>query len=406
MRLDPRVRLVLAILGVVAAGTGPAAGADGGEPIAQVLNVAVPRRLVDAQAAGWPDALVDIFHKVSGVRGLQIHLAVGSDYEILDWLGKGLVDAAVVPSLSLYLLRTRDRIDLVQIGPPPATPSTLESRPRSRHLVASTWQDGADPRADFDAAREWIWCRTVRAEVDRVPAAVVQGERRRCGERRGAAEVSYELVLPSHLSTFGFLLPIAETAQWLGDRPLLTTAATTPGERKALTDHFWEELFVNTRFTLGAPSPDGATRPGKTVAIVFEDPRPAWRPGAPSGLPDLSPDHLVIRRATALSFPTLSESGTARRARVTLPRALQKILAPENRAEVPGVFRPLLFVEGSFGVRTFDFTVDESIELLRQHRAGAVPTQLALVLPGGGVKAAYQSRLVEYLYSRGASGTR
>lgn len=398
MRLESRVRLALGILSVIAAGPGPAIGADGGEPIASVLNVAVPRRLVDAQSA-WPDALADILEKASADRGLQIHLAIGSDYEILDWLGKGLVDAGVIPSLSLYLLRDRDKIDLVEIGPRPAPPDALPSRPRSRHLVSGTWRDGADPRGDFDAARDWIWCRVVRAEVDGVRAAVVDGERRRCRERRDAAEVSWELVLPSHLSTFGFLLPVAETAQWLGERPLLASAATTAAERKALTDRFWQELFANTRFTLGGPSPD--TRSGRTAAVFFEDQRPARRPGARASLSDLSPDHLVIRRATAVALPASPQGMAARRARVTLPEALRKTFASENRAEVPVAFRSLLFSEPSFGARTFDFTVDESIELLRQRREGAGPARLALVLPGGGVKAAYQSRLVEYLYAEG-----
>ena len=408
MRLETRARLVLGILSVVVAGPEPAAGANGGAPTAQVLNVAVPRRLVDPQPAAVLDALIGGLRKLSGEQDLQIHLATGTDYEILDWLGKGLVDAGVIPTLSLYLLHDRDKLDLLEIGPVSSTPSAVQSRPRSRHLVSKTWQDGSDPRRDFDAARDWIWCQAVQAQVDGLRTAAVDGERRRCRERPGASDAPYELVLPSHLSTFGFLVPVAETARWLSERPLLASAATTAAERKVLTDQFWQEFFASTRFTFGDPGHDGSIRSGRPTAIFFDDgrptrqPGPGGAPGARSSLPDFSPDHLVIRRATALSFANPPGGVAARRPGVTLPEALQKTFAPESRADVPRAFRSLLFSENSFGSRTFEFTVDESIELLRQHhRERAEIARLALVLPGGGVKAAYQSRVLERLYSEG-----
>src|SRR5207247_1433093 len=42
----------------------------------------------------------------------QINVALGTDYEILDWFGKGLLDVAVVPDVSAHLLR-EDRLDFV-----------------------------------------------------------------------------------------------------------------------------------------------------------------------------------------------------------------------------------------------------------------------------------------------------
>jgi HAD superfamily phosphoserine phosphatase-like hydrolase len=47
----------------------------------------------------------------------------------------------------------------------------------------------------------------------------------------------------------------------------------------------------------------------------------------------------------------------------------------------------------------FEFTVDEVMALLRQDQENSGQQRLALVLPGGGVKAAYQSRLLDQIYA-------
>src|SRR5262245_58031797 len=40
-----------------------------------------------------------------GPTELRLGVALGTDYEILDWFGKGLLDAAIVPEVSAFLLR-------------------------------------------------------------------------------------------------------------------------------------------------------------------------------------------------------------------------------------------------------------------------------------------------------------
>lgn len=419
MHFDVRASVANGFLGVILLGPSPVAAADGAEAIAQVLNVAVPRRFVDPKSrAMTPGALVGRLQKQLAKvvcpgplcpegRSLQVQLAVGSDYEVLDWLGKGLIDAGVIPTLSLYLLNG-DQIDLLEVGPSSSQPS--ESTPRSLHLASGAWLGPAESRQDFEAARDWIWCRAVKARVEVGRAPPGDREQQRCRERLASGDPSYELVMPSHLSTSGFLMPVAETAKWLSERTSLARGTGPPtAQQQALTERFWQEFFAHTRFTLGGPDLGRGARATPTKAIFFREGMTSPRatelknsPGAPSDLPDLSPDHLVIRRTAKVFSPRAlnrrPEAGQGAPT-TTVPDPLHSILLADPPG--PKAFRSLRFSEPSFGVRTFAFTVDESIELLRHHHDDIEDTRLALVLPGGGVKAAYQSRLLDYLYSKG-----
>jgi predicted acylesterase/phospholipase RssA len=53
------------------------------------------------------------------------------------------------------------------------------------------------------------------------------------------------------------------------------------------------------------------------------------------------------------------------------------------------------------GARSYTFTIDESLRLIAQQQRSSGQSELALVLPGGGVKAAYQSTIVDHLYGPG-----
>lgn len=418
MRMDVRALVTLGVLATVVLGCDAARAANGDEAVAQVLTVAVPKRLVDAPSGAL--TLTAVLGHVQGRvarrvcpgplctdRGnLQIQLAVGSDYEILDWLGKGFVDAGVISTLSWYLLRA-DQIDLLEIEPRPVEPAV--SAPQSWHRASGVWRDDAESRRDFEAARYWIWCRTVMTHVAGRETPVEALEKEQCRARLSRDETPYELVMPSHLSTSGFLLPIAETAKWLSERAPLARGIDPPTTtQRALTEEFWAELFARTRFVLGGPDPRPEPEAGPAIAIVFREGATARAAGVErarrtrSDTLDLSPDHLVIRRTRKI-FSTRAlakhvESGELSTT-PTISDALDRLLGAGP--SVPRVFRSLRFSEPSFGVRTFAFTVDESLELLRHHHDDVAETRLAVVLPGGGVKAAYQARLLDYLYSKG-----
>ena len=71
-------------------------------------------------------------------RPLRVNVALGSDYQVIDWLDRGLVDMGVVPVLGLHLLR-RDGLDLVELEDPAA--EGLEQLVGRVPLLTFTWID-------------------------------------------------------------------------------------------------------------------------------------------------------------------------------------------------------------------------------------------------------------------------
>ena len=83
--------------------------AENSEP--HVLNLGLPRTLLlhlksakgkaEEQEQEIRKVFQDLYCPASsckGARPLLINIAFGDDYQILDWVGKGWVDAAAVPS--------------------------------------------------------------------------------------------------------------------------------------------------------------------------------------------------------------------------------------------------------------------------------------------------------------------
>ena len=90
------------------------------------------------------------------------------------------------------------------------------------------------------------------------------------------------------------------------------------------------------------------------------------------------------------------------------PSEIETMLGDELRRQSPGTgtargaptaFRPAIVREPLFGVRTYAFTVDEALHLIREQQRSSTDRNLALVLPGGGVKAAYQTDIIDELYA-------
>lgn len=77
--------------------------------------------------------------------------------------------------------------------------------------------------------------------------------------------------------------------------------------------------------------------------------------------------------------------------------------AREILPPMPLPLSSLLLINPRFGVRSMAFTVDETLRLLRaQELSHDRQPNLSLVLPGGGVKSAYQAVLLDELYSTGS----
>ena len=366
-----------------------------------VLNLALPRALVPldsktgkAKAEELQKNMSQLFEKLychapgcKGNRALQINIAFGNDYQILDWLGKGWIDGAAIPALSLYLLRRED-VDLVEIDHADWKRSVLKL-PREGYI----------PPQGLENFWQAIWQDAkLRARKNDEPSAFAR------------AKDGCPLIAPSHLSTPGFLAPVAATSQWLGKR--LASDASTSNDSKAtdrLANEFWHEFFNHVRFTFDVDQPAPAN-PGRACApIVLRGKQPG---GSAGELPGGADYHLVIttRRATTI-FPTADmnkiplhmkqavapELDSLQKIFPKLPKPESKDKEDEEKDSIPETFRPMVFPEPYFGVRRFAFTIDESIDLLRQQQE-TKEDMLALILPGGGVKAGFQSRLIEYLY--------
>ncbi len=401
-RAFPLLGLLLFVPGSARGSLQPERDCD--DLLPQVVNVGVPQALggggfsleaVRDAARGRLSDLYQPLDRCDGRRRLQVNIAIGNDYQILDWLGQGLIDVAVVPDLSLYLLH-RDGVELFA-PPPESEPSDRLLAPsierlRSRNLPEEAWADSGEPERDLESFRWQLWCAS--AEEAGAADTLAEGDRRRCAEL--ARGPRFRIALPSHLSTGGFLRPVSATAAWFAAKLAAASPPFDAEGAKKVTERFWTAFFEHTRFTLDGmlEEPD---LPGKPWVEIMADAVPA-SPEEPAAPADATPfrDHLVI---TARAADSIFAGNAYPRAEVALPVELRELLEGDS---VPDAFRPLLQAEPHFGVRTYGFTVGETLGLLRQHQKTSGRARLALVLPGGGVKAVYQSHLVDSLYSQGS----
>jgi predicted acylesterase/phospholipase RssA len=386
----------------------------------------------------------------AGRRRLQVNLALGSDYQVLDWLGQSQVDAGILPWMSRYLLQ-RDEVELLPVRPEEllaGAPEELWRRP-VRPLLAvrrwdgETWRVEADPQAWLERYREELWCRALAEVREAGPQAELEGARQRCPQPSESSAV-YRAVMPSHFSSGGFVAPLASTGRWLQERwqalGLDEAAATKAMVEAAL----WRGFFHDLRLTLDH---DPLTRlrgeagdrelldfeiqaAQERVELLFSD-------GAALGedftvgegaivepeprVEELPSDRLVVRQRSggALS-PEAGSNGAEAPWWLSARDALRPVSVPAGLPlpsadvgpmpseagvgvdAVPGLLAAFLEPVPFFGVRTFDFTADEALRLTRLHGSGEADDELSLVLPGGGVKAAYQSVLLDTFYGRRA----
>ncbi len=410
-------------------------------PLTADVPVATLRRWVE-RLFGEIDRRYDDDKACPG-RPLQVHVALGSDYQVLDWLDRGEVDVAVASSLALHLL-ARDGVELSEIElPDPLRDRVLPDR-RLRLRAAAIGPGGVverpDAAGDFERFREWLWGGISGARRALPPAETLAAEPRRCEAfepeaRSGPAPdpgPAYRLSLSSHLSTAGLLEPVAATADWLDGK----LAGESAADRRSAEECFWHAFFDHVCFRFdgrgrgrggrpaGGPGP-GAAAPeaepftpcrgfepgdlrGTTIEVRAEGTRPgsgeaAEPPTAGEGdLAGLARDHLVILTSSAqVLFP----GAAFRPAEARLPPRLERLFgtapASGDREKVPEAFRAYLGPEPYFGVRPFAFSIAESLRLVRLDQRTSRQGNLALILPGGGVKAAYQSRLIDRLYAAG-----
>jgi len=413
----------------------------GGQPL--VLDLGLPRRdagLVDALRAVLADLVSKAPPPAPGCAPatVRINVALGSNYQVMDWLGQGSVDLALLPELGVELLRS-DGIDLVTViepaGPPVPASATVQSYERSPGSPNGL-SPRPEPLGDWNALLSGL----IRRASGTDPP---------CTPLRSAC-----LLLPDHLANDGFLVPVALAERRLrtfvddavdeacpsagGDGPAqagragdVTSCRQAARARlEGVRERFWTLLFERTVFTFGVERvavADEACDPsgGSLVLTVagsgaLSGDRPTPAAELPFG--GSLGERLVMRRAAAaVAFgPAALGTGTTGGgmpgeapslvpAESRLPTDVAELFgfdasrrgasgaAEESAWPVPTALRSLVRREPYFGVRTLALTPEETVRLLAVHQ-GTGMDRLALMLPGGGVKAAYQSRLVDALY--------
>ena len=292
--------------------------------------------------------------------------ATGNEYQLLDWLENGALDAAILSPFAA-------RLAMRSSGNP-----TLELFQATRSLP---FKGGEMPayRVGLEIAEEGAPSTEPARKFDDLILAAA-------GDKQDAV-----IDARSHLDQ-GFIALLAYTEQRVD--------ALGPEKQPAL----WRNLLGTLRF-VDAPAQDNPASIAVRVRTLTadEDAGPGWLDL--TGTEALSDVLVYNTRLTSLLWEAPPPNASLVASRGTVGRWLDG-LRPDPAA--PDVL--LEFVHdnyraahaGSRQHRHFRFTVPELFTILRNAdaaRPGDDP--FGLVLTGGGVKAAYQTHIVEDLYERG-----
>ena len=353
----------------------------------------------------------------------DVHL--GNYYEVMSWFRNGEIDAAVVSAFVAYV---------------------LESEAAAVPLVELDEHD--QKHRDFYEPEVAVGGKTTVAPVEQLDAflclASASGEanaglspRKDCPPDREPGR--YRLHASAHLSTSTFIAPMLYARSYV-NRYLSTARPNLESEvREKVLDSYWAQIFKSIRFAFAW---EQIPEPGHDVvdlSFSYSGRAPqgsagpagssAWTPYGEAAQLRIPRDVLVMSPAAltriqgtaaapASSWPsaTLKDDGKGYRAAQTIAtetrRDFSRLIrcgfghrasADDKRTCADGANDPVLArtYDKWFSGEEFDFTVDEIMALLRQDQENSGQQRLALVLPGGGVKAAYQSRLLDQIYGEG-----
>jgi predicted acylesterase/phospholipase RssA len=287
---------------------------------------------------------------------LRYRYAVGTDYQVLDWLQNGKVDAAVVSALTLELLRRSagekfERDFFVAAKPPWSSLSLQSTQVRLRANKDGTVLPEAEAEVEFRALFGDLLAGRPRQDVT--------------------------IELSSHLSA-GMPELFARARHWLKSHP---------ENRGNALDTLMAGVVERVRFSF-----DRISRTGLRFSLAEESgTTPQFFVAHRSALPELITSYASLDPTLSAEATFLDYLGKAKK--TGIPNSELTRFAAAN------------YVKESIGWRTrflFAFTLEEVRGLLRLHEPTDVADDgIALVLTGGGVKAAYQTKLIDHLYGAG-----
>lgn len=327
----------------------------------------------------YKDRLVGGGGNRGGTVDVCVRVGYGSTYQVLSWLENGAVQAAVMPAFAVRVMRADDpeRFDREYYTLRTQLVKSLPVLDRRIRLFDGDFAEIADPDQRlvefFTSLRESPRERTIW--------------------------------LRSHLSpAVPYLMYRARL--WTEDQ----------GYSKEVRNGFFEALTQSIRF--GKRSEVDPRVKAATSLHLVDDPVVFASASSISTRSQLTPpdepafesDKLVVRKQVFLASRGLRDlvTSTPMREIKDPPEEIALFAAtPEKEKDLgehiagfrESNYRRLQF--GSVAQRHFRFTLPELWWLLRNADPRAQDDGMALVLTGGGVKAAYQTRLIDHLYSKG-----
>jgi hypothetical protein len=300
-------------------------------------------------------------------KELCVRFVVGNDYQVLQWFQNGQADGAVLPPLAAHLLGRNDKRFQIYRTSPIGELKLRRYRPTLQASRGGQWLP--DPKARLD---EWL-------------TTLLAG--------RDGPQVNVEL--GSHFSP-AFARFVADVNRWLDQRP---------AEQRKHAVRVWNELVKQLRFTVhGEPRVDPSRSGGLTFMLL--EGRDCQRAPTVHCLSEAELGDVFVVRRQALP-PHLSTGTDTPRADGGEANFLDWLRdaknLPRDGREL-GSFASGNYVAESTGSRAryrFLFTLDELRSILRPIDPPGEGDAIALVLTGGGVKAAYQTKLIDHLYGSG-----
>jgi predicted acylesterase/phospholipase RssA len=333
---------------------------------------------------------------------LDFDLHLGNYYQILSWLESKDLDAAVVSPFVAGLLKEKG------IASPLVEFTQGDNEDGHWGVVCSSDASG---RRENDYRAYDAYLGELLAEAEKHPDECAHDARSR----------RYRINAVAHLSTTGFIAPVLYASDWL----------TAQKPSAAIEERFWDCYFDNIKFTLAHSGKCDDDLPGDLPAIAATPgpPRPpeinfdwtAKRPpadarqsrfgfdGSATAPPPIPNDVLMVRpefkellekqlRSSAKAPDIHRGSGRSTYTGV-LPYKPNLHKRFEEQVTKLLAIRALRsrFIQW-YGLGRYDFSIGDIKDFLGQDQELSDKPRLSLVLPGGGVKSAYQAEMLDRLY--------
>ena len=335
---------------------------------------------------------------------LDIRLVKGSYYQILHWMREGQLDGAVVSSFTAYLLMKDPHLALL--------PVIEFARNTSRPMFSVRGKGVKTPHTAL-----WDCLEAVQKSLKDPP------DRQPC-----------EFRFVSHLSTTGFVVPLIYIEEKFVRERARTGGMSLPDQQA-----FWTRLLQWSRLDLlhGVENIEqkaetsiaftyikgtqSVSLPVKEVTNLADVLLLGCRRNQPDPLPQtddarrgllrecvadnaflaalatpeaVSPWEKAGAEIQATSRGYVRTTAWSRAARDEFARRIESVFLPAKQETALRALFTRWYDEGRY-----EFSIDEVIDVLKVDQVIRKAPRAALVLPGGGVRATYQSVILDHLYA-------